>query len=804
MGDIVKNRSFAAFLFSAVLIVVFLSYLPVLKSDFVLWDDDVHLLDNISIRSLDGEHLQDIFTSTVNKIYIPLTSLSFALEHHYFGYKPFVYHLDNLLLHLAVTTFVWMIGLKLGLSAGACAGAAFLFGIHPMHVESVAWVTERKDVLYAFFYLAAVVSYLYHLDKGGYRWLVLTTLLGVMSMLAKPMALSLPLILLLVDWFKGRQLSRRMFLEKVPLGLFIAGLGWVTYASHARLPAESITRSFLIWPWTFVFYWRQFVFPLFSVPVYRLPKPIALSSWEYLLSLIVFVLIVCAVIRMRKRRWLLFAFLFWFFSIFFLLRFDELKDTNIVADRFMYLPSLGFCFLIGMGLKRLWNRRPLGIFICLLLGLFLSWKTSAQCRVWKDGISLWQHQLKYYPNEHIALNNLATAVGKEDSYVQAQEEYKKIISLFRKEGKEFAGLSAAAREHIARVEYLVGLYKKAIEDNPDFIHAQYNLGELYSHVGMIPEAVEAYKRALLIDYEYKNAHFSLGNLYSKAGDVSRAIYAYDQALRFHSQDEEVYINVVQAYNDILKEEPKNEVYKEARRRALNQFAELIGRPPKAGSYFNLGVLLGESGDMDRAVSAYRRVLDINPRHTDALYNLGNIYKDGGRLAEALEMYQRIIRMDPQRSDVYLNMGIIYGRRGDLQLAREYYAKALKADAGNAKAYFNLGYIEETEGYLKKAMELYQKSAEADPKNAEGHYNLGNVYAKLKREDEAISSYLSAVKEDPEHMNAWVNLSILSFQKGDFVKAVKYCDEAVLLGYEAPQGYLDALARYRTEGSRSPH
>lgn len=784
---------------AVILAVVFFVYTPVLKGDFLLWDDDVHVLENITIRGLDIEHVQDMFTSTVNKIYIPLTSFSFALEYHHFGYKPFVYHLDNVLLHLIVVIFVFLLGRKLGLSREAAGAAALFFGIHPIHVESVAWITERKDVLYAVFYMAALLSHLCYLERKAYHFLALTTVLGALSMLAKPMALSLPLILILLDWFKGRSLKGQAFIEKLPLSLMIGGLGWITYAAHARIPGESVAQSVLIWPWTFVFYLRQFIFPFISVPIYRLPKPMALSNPEYLLSLVVFLLIVVAVARLRRNQWFIFSMLFYFFSIFFLLRFDEMRDTNVVADRFMYLPSAGFCLWLGFLMERLWRKEgrrriPLALGFGVFIAVFFA-AAYGRCLVWKDTISLWQHQLKFFPDEPIALNNLATALGDQPVYERAQEEYKKIVR-FEKEGEKLV-LSAATQEAVSRVEYLIRLYQEAIQADPDVADVHYNLGKLYSDIGRIPEALEAYKRALAIDPASKDVHCGLGDLYRRAGDRHQAVFAYEQALKFHPEDEEVYINVIKAYTEALKGDSEDAAYKQARQETLNRLLGLIQkRSPTAGSYFNLAVILGEMGDIERAVSAYRMVLEIDPRHSGALYNLGNLYRDQGNLNEAIRLYEQAIRVNSRLSDAYLNIGTIHNRQGKEDLAQKYYQKALAVDPRNSRAYFNLGFIEETAGNLREAVDLYEKSIEFDPKNAEIDYNLANVYVKLNRNEEALKAYLSAVAKNPGHVNAWINLSILSFKMGDFKGAVKYCDEAVLLGYEAPAGYLNALEPYR--------
>jgi tetratricopeptide (TPR) repeat protein len=803
-----KVRSPAVLL--AILAIVFVSYLPALRNGFVFWDDDAHLYENVTVRSLDAEHIGDIFRSTVNKIYIPLTVLSFAVEYRFFGYDPFIYHLDNLLLHLAVTALIFWLGLRLRLSILGSGAAALVFGVHPLHVESVAWVTERKDVLYSFFYMAALVSYCCYLNftrstpavqiKKSYRFLVLTVILGVLSMLAKPMALSLPLILLLLDWFQGRKVGREAFIEKIPLLVALAGITLVSYVAHARVPGQGFIEAFLIWSWTLVFYLRQFIFPIILVPVYQLPKPIVFLSPEYFLSVAVVGLLALAMVRFRRSSWFIFSVCFYFFSIFFILRYDEGKDINIVADRFMYLPSVGFCYLLGLWFQSLWEGRRRRLAVTGAAGLMvlaaaLSVKTYQQCRIWKDSISLWQHQLKVFSDQPAALNNLAAALRGREEYKNAEETYRTLMKI------KSDGLSPNSSDevtlNIQRVDYVRSLYQRAVLAEPDFIESYYNLGNFLGDIGKTAEAVEAYKKTLSLDYTYKDAHFSLGELYQKAGDDDQAIFAFDQTIALHPKNEDVYVMVVSAYNRALKETPKNILYYQAREKAMDGLTRLIHTgSARATSFFNLGYLYSEIGDLTRAEAAYQMALDINPGHDKALYNLGNVYRDQGRLREALAVYEKAGRANVRNSDVYLNMGTIYERQGNREKAKGYFQKAVKVDPRNARAYFDLGWIEEVSGNILGAVELYQRSIAFDSKNAEAHYNLGNSYARLNKNEQAIDSYLRAVEANPDYMDAWVNLSILSYKAGDFVGAVQYCDRAVLLGYSAPQGYLETLKPYR--------
>ena len=179
----------------SIVLVTVICLLPVLQNGLLQWDDRVHLTENRQVKSLSLENIGNIFTSTVSDTYIPLTILSFAIEHHFAGWNPFVYHLDNLILHLLVVVCVYIFILQLGFSKLTAFLATMVFAIHPTRVESVAWVTERKDVLYGMFYMLALNSYLKYVKSRKMRFYVISIFMGIFSILAKPMALSLPLIL---------------------------------------------------------------------------------------------------------------------------------------------------------------------------------------------------------------------------------------------------------------------------------------------------------------------------------------------------------------------------------------------------------------------------------------------------------------------------------------------------------------------------------------------------------------------------------------------------------------------------------
>ena len=515
-------------------LIVFITFYSTLFHQFVGMDDPGHLLENKNVLSMEWGNIIEIFKSKVNKLYIPLTVLSFAVEYHFFKFNPFFYHLDNLLLHLGVVVFVFWLAIRFGLSVTGAAAAALLFGIHPMHVESVVWVTERKDVLYSFFYMAALLSYSYYLffaDSRGmfrrkkqYWFLGLTTLFGALSILAKPMALSLPLILFLLDWFRGRKIGLEVFIEKIPLGGFIAWVTWMSYVEYMHAPGQSSVKGALFWIWSFVFYLRQFIFPSILVPIYPLSLPVSFSNPEYFLSVILFCFLIFALVRFRKNFWFIFSIAFYFLSIFFLLGVDVRIGVNTVADRFAYLPSLGICLWFGFLVDQLiaWAQVREGVRrgLFILLGgafLMLSSMTINQSLIWRNDKSYWDYIIRTTPRNWLAF----FARGK----------------ALRKQGD----LSGAIAE-----------YTKAVSINPNNAMVYNNRGVAYALLGKYDLADRDFAQAIAIDSKFASAYNNKGYLYFILGKRLRALENYMIAIQLSPRDPEIYLNRSRCYYELKR------------------------------------------------------------------------------------------------------------------------------------------------------------------------------------------------------------------------------------------------------------
>ena len=614
---------------------ILVCFAPVFYYDFVNWDDDAHVYDNPAIRSLSADHFKRIFTGRVNDTYIPLTTLSYAFEYSFVGLKPFLYHFDNVLLHILVVLFVFGLGLRWLKNVWAAGLAALIFGIHPLRVESVAWVTERKDMLYAVFYLAAVYVYDDYVNavKAGSaesfhqkRRLIIVLILGILSLLAKPMAISLPLILLLLDWWKERRWTARVWVEKIPLAAVAVLIGLISYVPHARLPDSVFESGFLIWSWTAVFYLKHFLIPYPLIPIYEVPQPVSWLNPEYGLAVVLAVLLVLSFWLIRSR-WYRFALAYYGLSMFFLFRFDALGDTNVVAEHYVYLPSMGLCLLTGYGLQQidkiLFRSSSLYILCFRFLGLIgligLSLMTVAQCDVWKNGRSLWSHELKFNTNEPIAYNNLANTYYEE----LKKEDFFEKYSVEKSSGK-------------GMVRWVSGLYQQAHAIDPGYWQAYFNLGCFYQDTGQYELARMEFEQLLKFNPYDAETSLYLAQVEAKLGLFNYSIISYASSIYGSPVTDGLYVEAVSVFNQAVKDFPREDFYPKVRQAFFLLYRMKI-RNSAAADLLYQRIEQISRGNHKKASQILARASTISPAYVQMYLRLLNIIqKPDSGLEEGIE------------------------------------------------------------------------------------------------------------------------------------------------------------------------
>lgn len=520
-----------------VLGLIFLAFTPLLKADFINFDDGVHVYDNPLVTTFSLHNVKEIFTQTINDTYVPLTTLSFSIENTIFGLNPLALHVDNIFLHLVVCFLLYRLGLAIKLGHGVSLLAVLLFGLHPMHVESVAWITERKDVLYSSLYLAALLSYIKYAQglvlgsKRGY-YLLSLGLCGL-AILAKPMALSFPLILFVVDWYlAGLEGSERRIhvLDKIPFFAVVVPIALITFTLNQR-PVPVDSHAALTWFSSFGFYLTKFFFPVNLSPIYQAPSlyigltviPLGLTLWF-----------------LRHNRLFIFAIAYYFFSIFFLLRMDT-TDIHVVADRFMYLPSVGLCFLIGYFINKLFalprGRTPATAFVWVVVGVLFI-QTFSMARIWQNYDKFWNYTIAHNPK----CNELPFTVQGDKAY--EQKEYAKAVDLYT------IAITIRPTEELftlrGKAEYGAGKVKEALDD---FMHIKKNDETTLAWRGFLMMKLGRYEEAAIVLTQsidqwpvaenYLNrgiAYKSLGQVELARADLARACELTDD-VRVYKQCE---------------------------------------------------------------------------------------------------------------------------------------------------------------------------------------------------------------------------------------------------------------------------
>jgi len=534
-------------------IVAFLAYMPSLAAGFLNWDDQFYVTNNPSIRSLDMDFIIWAFTSTEVANWHPLTWISYAVDYWLFGPGPFGFHLTNVILHSINTSLVFVLASELTRAADGGSGdtgalqwrravvglvSALLFALHPIHVESVAWVSERKDLLYSLFYISGLITYIKYASGGRRQPLFYISTLAAfaLSLMGKPMAITFPAVLLILDYYPLRRLSvsregLRVLVEKIPFAAIaftsalMAMFAQEKVGALASLDSVPVMMRVLVALRGYAFYIVKLLFPVDLAPFYPYPDEISMLKPEFIgaAALLLTITVLCLVFR-RQRLFMA----VWAYFIVSLAPVSGLAQVGVqaAADRYMYMPSLGFFILAGAlavyaggKASRSALERPaksfvqaICAFVTIAILAVLGAATVKQEAVWKEPVAFWTHELSLYP-----------------SFTQ---------------GYVYKGraLHGTGRYEEAMVEL-----KKALELDPAYAAAYNEIGIVYGKTGRFDESIGSLTRATELDPAMDRAFNNRGYTYFKAGEYGKAIEDFNRAVELNPANGGAYYNLSQAY-----------------------------------------------------------------------------------------------------------------------------------------------------------------------------------------------------------------------------------------------------------------
>ncbi|MEP6646024.1 MAG: tetratricopeptide repeat protein [Saprospiraceae bacterium] len=531
----------------AILLLTFFIYLPVLHNTFLAWDDIYYVRDNALIYSF---NLKDIFSTNVMANYHPLTILMLAIEYHLFNLSETGYHTVNLLVHLLNVSLVFYAIKLLSKETRIALVAALLFGIHPIHVESVAWVAELKDLMYTFFFLASCIFYLKYLAAEERKYYVLALVMFLFSLLSKGMGASLPIILLLTDYLKSRKINKAVILEKIPFFILAILFGAIAVAAQK---APDVVQDYTVFTffqriafasYSFITYLAKLLLPVNLSAYYPYPARIGNGiPWIYYgYILIVLALIASIFYSLRFTKKIFFGVGFFAATIFLVLQLLPVGNA-IMADRYCYVPSIGIFYLCGVGFQYLWikNHKWIGITIIAGFAIFFCILTQVRTHIWKTDLTLWQDVIGKFQTIPIAYSNLGLSLMNENKLNDALENYTRAIAL-KPDFPEALVNHGNILRALNRKEEALNDYNKALEFKPNFAIAFFNRGMLYMNEQKIDEAIRDYTSAIEFKPNYSKAYSNRGVIYTNLKRYAEAIADYTKAIEFNPGYMEAYYN----------------------------------------------------------------------------------------------------------------------------------------------------------------------------------------------------------------------------------------------------------------------
>ena len=821
-----------------------IAYLPVWRAGFI-WDDDTFLLQNPLIQRPDG--LFRLWFTTAAPDYFPMTSTTLWLEWRLWGANPLGYHLVNVLLHALSAVLLWRVLTRLSIPGAALAAA--IFAVHPVNVASVAWITERKNTLSMFFYLASLLCYLrfdtpssqpgptrntQHATRPLHYALSLFAF--ALALLSKSAVAPLPLVLLGAAWWQRGRVGLKDVWRTIPFFALAAATGFVSiwFQVHRAIGASMVdVRNDSFWSrlagagWAVWFYLYKAVLPLNLSFVYPRWRIDASQAWAYVPGLLVVAgLLVCWWYRRRWGRALLFGLGYFVLMLLPVLGFLNIyfMRYSLVADHWQYFAIIGPIALAAAGittafggvqsleskvqsLKSLSPRpspHPMGrggillrAACCGALVLVLDALAWRQASTFTNLETLWVATLAKNPAAGLAHNNLGTLLLQRGQVGEAITHFQQALALQPHAADVHSNLGSALLQQ-GRVAEAITHFRQAIQIQPDSMLAYNNLGNALLQQGRVDEAIADFQKAADLQPGLATARQNLGGALLQAGRVDEAIAQLRRALELEPGLASAHESLG---NALLGKGQVNE--------AMAHFQQAAAlQPGLASAHHNLGNALFQAGQLGEAIAQFREALAIQPDFAGAHNGLGNALLRKGRVDEAIAHFQQALRIQPAFAEAHLNLADALLQAGQVDEAIVQFQEGLELQPNLAGAHNNLANALLRKGRVDEAIAHFQRALSLQPNLAEAHNNLANALLQKGRAAEAVTHYQAAADAlpgNPYLLNnlAWVLATSPQASVRNGVRAMELAQQAERLSGGKDPSVLGTLAAAYAETGRFP-
>jgi tetratricopeptide (TPR) repeat protein len=594
-------------IYAALFLAILAAYGQVYDFQFVNYDDQDYVTENLHVRDgLTASGAAWAFESTEYANWLPLTWLSHMLDVQLYGLEAGCHHLTSVAIHALTTLLLFGLLRKITGDRWPSAFVAFVFGLHPLHVESVVWIAERKDVLCGFFYIATLWAYVLWVERPNTLRYTAIIALFACGIMAKPMIVTLPFVALLLDMWPLRRFSKQAVIEKIPLFALSAAASAIAYvvqqkggavSTLAEIPFTLRLENAVVSYLTYAF---EFVFPTPLAVFYPFPHAIPASYLIAALGLLA--AITLASLRSLPVR---IGWLWYLGTLVPVIGFVKI-GLQSHADRYTYIPLIGLSIAIAWGIQRRWVGVLVAIWACATCA-----GTFFQAATWRNSTTLFEHALAVTQGNFVAHNNLGVVLRRAGRHPEALAHFEEALQLW-----------------------------------PPYPEAQTNIGEALLTAGRTDDALPHILEALRLDPRLPEAHINLGSIRNKQGRPDLAEAEYRTALELKPSSAEAHDGL----GVVLAEANRPE---EALKHAL---AAIALDPDDADSHYNLGRLYGLTGRPDQAIDQFRETIRLEPTNAEAHFNLGTAYAQKNQLTEAAAEFAAAVHSKPDYANAHFNLG----------------------------------------------------------------------------------------------------------------------------------------------------
>lgn len=624
-----STKNLKWFLLAGILLLTIIVYYPSLKNDWTNWDDRGYVLDNDLTKNLNANTFAQFFTTPqIMGNYHPLPMLSLAVDWKLYGDSANGYHRTALFFHLLNSVLVFFFILLLMQSAWMAAIVAVFFAIHPAHTESVAWIAERKDLMYVCFYLMSLCAYLFYSKNKSALGYSLCIFTFIFSLLSKGQAVTLPIVLLGIDYLKNRKLDLKVLIEKIPFFILSVAFGLLAVKAQALsksiadIPYYSFPEKMMFAAYSLFSYFYKSIWASPLSAFY--PYPLKGTGYSWLIwcsPILLLIIAVIVVAKFRKNRIVIFGLGFFLVNVALILQVLPV-GAAIMADRYTYLAYLGLFFLMAYSVDWIIKNKSINIIYRQIVTVFLVAIIAVQCgqamdriAVWKNSESLWLDTIKKYEYVPVAHNNLGSYYQKNNRLDEALNYFNEAIRLQKNYPEALINRSDIFRVK-GKIREAIDDCSNAIKFNPEYPGAYMNRGIAYSIGGKYDSAYHDFTMVLKTEPNNANVYGNLGNLLDMKGKIDSAIWAYTKAIEINPAYYDCYGNRARSYMKLNK-------FSEA----LTDATSAIQYSPSAGNlyalradvYFNLNQFDNALND---AVKAQQLGFNVNPQYIDMLKQKG--------------------------------------------------------------------------------------------------------------------------------------------------------------------------------------